>query len=42
MNSINNDAVLWGVIACVVLSAVVVSWLLFVTWRNANKDQDKK
>lgn len=42
MNHINNDAVLWGVIACVVLSAVVVGWLLFVTWRNANRDQDKK
>jgi hypothetical protein len=42
MNHINNDAVLWGVIACVVLSAVVVGWLLFVTWRNATKDQDKQ
>lgn len=42
MNHINNDAVLWGVIACVVLSAVVVGWLFYVAYRNATKGQDDK
>ncbi|MDD4911411.1 MAG: hypothetical protein PHP57_03890 [Sideroxydans sp.] len=42
MNSINNDAVLWGVIISVGLSAVVVLWLFYVAYRNATKGKDDK
>jgi hypothetical protein len=33
----NHDAVFYGVVICVGLSAVVVGWLLYVLYRNANK-----
>jgi len=42
MNSLNNDMVLWGVIISVVGSFLVGAWLLFMAFRNANKDKDKK
>lgn len=42
MNHINNDMVLWAVIVCVAGAAAVVSWLFYVAYRNATKDQGKK
>jgi len=42
MNSLNNDMVLWGVIIGVVGSFLVGAWLLFMAFRNATKDKDKK
>ena len=42
MNSLNNDMVLWGVIIIVVGTFLVGAWLLFVAFRNATKDKDKK
>jgi len=36
----NQDAVFWGVIICVVGAAAVVGWLLFVVYRNATRGQD--
>ena len=38
----NHDAVFWGVLISVAGSAVVAGWLLFVAFRNATKDKDKK
>jgi uncharacterized membrane-anchored protein len=38
----NHDMVFWGVIVCVVLSAVVVGWLFYMLYRNATKDQSQK
>ncbi|MFA6120304.1 MAG: hypothetical protein WCT35_00825 [Sideroxydans sp.] len=42
MNSINNDAVLWGVIICVALSFLVPVWLLFKAIRNAKQAEAEK
>jgi uncharacterized membrane protein YdjX (TVP38/TMEM64 family) len=38
----NHDAVFWGVLISVAGSAVVAAWLLFMAFRNATKDKDKK
>lgn len=38
----NHDAVFYGVIACVVGAVAVVSWLLYITVRNATKGEDKQ
>lgn len=37
----NHDAVFWGVIIGVACSAAVMTWLLYVLYRNATKDTDK-
>lgn len=42
MNSINNDAVLWGVIICIVLSILVPAWLLFKAWYNTKQAEAEK
>lgn len=39
MNQINNDAVLWGVIICVIGAFAVAAWLLFKAFYNATKDK---
>lgn len=38
----NHDAVFYGVIVSVVGAALVAAWLLYVTYRNATKGDDKK
>jgi hypothetical protein len=38
----NHDAVFWGVLISVIGSALVEAWLLYVAFRNATKDKDKK
>lgn len=42
MNSINNDAVLWGVIISIALSFLVPVWLLYKAWRNTKQAEAEK
>ena len=37
----NHDAVFWGVIIGVACSAAVMTWLLYMLYRNATKDKSK-
>jgi hypothetical protein len=37
----NQDWVFWGVIICLLGSVAVVSWLFYMAFRNATKDQGK-
>jgi hydrogenase-4 membrane subunit HyfE len=42
MNSINNDAVLWGVLISVALSFLVPVWLVYKAIRNAKQAEAEK
>ncbi len=42
MNSINNDAVLWGVIISVAISFIVPVWLIYKAISNAKKAEAEK
>ncbi len=38
----NHDAVFWGVIIGVAISALVLTWLLYMLYRNATKSKDNQ
>ncbi|HEY6093929.1 MAG TPA: hypothetical protein VIU93_03145 [Gallionellaceae bacterium] len=37
-----HDSVFWGVILCFGGAALVLAWLGFVIWRNANRKDGQK